>query len=284
MRSERYFMNTMLKTETDIEGRAFEDLLDICFENAAYFSLTKNTWSDRQTVLNSEFYNMLGPYLCGDIFAPHWFCQYSKGQYINEVFIFRADPKAKHVLLKFQDRLLGNRTEKSIGESLYDLCFFNGGKLFLGTVSHEMICRVYPFSGEFADEVRKLGAWTEEEPRLSEQIELRFFKKQDGLCGMYWAIEAICASPRVYLRNVSMESLSYFLDGYAARDSASGGDCAKLIFGFQEYVEKQFSFDQGTWWQILEILFPRGELCFKIFKNLFDEYLTEADAFVPEPC
>lgn len=274
----------MMKTEKDIEGRDFEDLLDICFENAAYFSLTKNTWSDRKEVLKSEFYNMLRPYLCSDIFTPHWFCQYTKGQYINEVFIFRADAEAKYVLLKFQDRLFGNRTEKSIGEGLYDLCFFNGSRLCLGTVSHEMICSVYPFSQKFADEVKKLGTWTEEESDTSEQIELQFFKRQDGLCGMYWAIEAICASPRTYLCNVSMESLSYFLDGYAARDSALGGDCAKLMFGFQEYVEKQFSADQGTWWQILEMLFPRGKLCFKVFKNLFDEYLNAMGVFASEPC
>ncbi len=54
----------------------------------------------------------------------------------------------------------------------HSLCFFEKGKLFAGSVSHENICYVYGRGDEWEDKIKQHGLWEEIPDVLEEQIRI----------------------------------------------------------------------------------------------------------------
>lgn len=168
-----------------IAGEKFSDLMELCFKRADYFTLTKSSgykhFSDYMFLLKSmetfwrerkvekELKRALKPFYVKRIHTLHWFCFYRETPL--EVTVYKAMPEAKAVLLQFFDDLFFEQNRPKLTPRAHeDLCFFQNGRLILGTVSHEYICHAYPQDEEFDVRLRALGPWNEEAYRGEEHL------------------------------------------------------------------------------------------------------------------
>lgn len=153
------------KQET-LEKIGFSNLLDILFDCSDYFSLNQALWTYST---DNTLKNNLAPFLEKKIVTPKWFgydySQAPHGDYRDmEVYIYRTDPAAKEIFLNmFSDIFLrvsqGNVYQDSF-QSLEDLCFFKGKKLFMGTVSHALLLGIMPINDAIRDFVIESEGWT----------------------------------------------------------------------------------------------------------------------------
>ena len=189
----------MLSLQKNIEGKQFYKLLDICFSVSSYVTFTKNQWISENFKDHDCFLNEIKPFYLETINPEHWYCMYtSEENPLEEVYLYKTDEKLKEILKKHHDNLFlrENRIEESTTDRLYeilgieeirlewpdgsvtlaeleddewghikdlpeDICFFNGNELFLGTLSHEYICDVYPPSDEIREKLLECGDWEE---------------------------------------------------------------------------------------------------------------------------
>ena len=160
-----------------LAGETFSELMNLCFKHADYFTLTKSLRYKnvsyyislmkstgtylRERKVEKELKHALRPFCVKRIRTLHWFCYYSEAPL--EVTVYKAVAEAKAVLFKFFDDLfLEQKQPKLTPRTHEDLCFFQNGRLILGTVSHEYICHAYPQNEEFDMRLRTLGPWEEE--------------------------------------------------------------------------------------------------------------------------
>lgn len=148
--------------EPTIEGRNFIDLVNLCFEYATYFSLKKSPWIQAQ---DSSLEKELQPYLFKQESVDHWYCYGAPPEHMkNEVplmkiSIYHADKETKKILLQYIHHLFIWEDERTTQPTLQDLCFFQGDRLFLGTVSHEYICSVISSDAQFIKRLLLTGEW-----------------------------------------------------------------------------------------------------------------------------
>ena len=123
---------------SDISGQSFEKFISFCFEKADVFSLTKSGWpgSDR----SGDFIRvmqLLKPYLINTVHINHWFCYRVPEGHDKEVYLFTANAESKRIILEQYDSLF---YQDKAWYKPEDFCFFQNGKLTVGSVSHERIC------------------------------------------------------------------------------------------------------------------------------------------------
>lgn len=151
----------------------FRELMDVCFRHASFFSMNRSRWGDscNDTSLEEE----LAPFLDRKIETLVWFGydfrNPPEGCYGDvHVMLYRAEPTAKEILLRYFDDIFLRRFSKGdhctdLGLTLEDLCFFHQTKLFLGTISHEYILSLEAIHKELADFIKTHGKWKLQSPR-----------------------------------------------------------------------------------------------------------------------
>lgn len=153
----------MYRTEENIENEQLREFLDVCFSYADVFSLTKGYFADAET---EKMLDRLKPYLIKDIKTTHWFSYYVMPDNKKHVYLFKVCPESREIVIELYKSLLFGMGD----EPLEDLCFFRDKKLFLGTVSHERICFLYPVNDEMALAFKRICDWEEVDDISAEQI------------------------------------------------------------------------------------------------------------------
>lgn len=157
-------MDKMLRLQNNIELDSFNRLLDLCFEVSTYFSFTENGVREySRSKKHEDFIREFKPFLIQSKEITHWHYYYVPDYNKKTVYIYKADKEAKNIIEKnFDNLFLEERVNGkliSIKDLPEDLCFFIDNKLFLGTVSHEGICTVYPPTDEICEAILQLGEW-----------------------------------------------------------------------------------------------------------------------------
>ncbi|MBR0434784.1 MAG: hypothetical protein IJK13_02115 [Lachnospiraceae bacterium] len=153
----------MYRTEENIENGQLREFLDVCFSYADVFSLTKGYFADAET---EKMLDRLKPYLIKDIKTTHWFSYYVMSDNKKHVYIFKVCSESREIVIELYKSLLFGMGD----EPLEDLCFFRDRKLFLGTVSHERICFLYPVDDEMTLAFKRICDWEEVDDISAEQI------------------------------------------------------------------------------------------------------------------
>lgn len=140
----------------------FQNLLDLCFHYASYFSLTIAPW---YTSTKTDLMTELEPYLMKKIRVQKWFgYDLSLSDRSLDVIIYRATSTTQDILQKYifdiflQEDNNGQIMQNT--QSLEDLCFFTDTILLLGTVSHEYLCYVNPINETVGQKIITMGNWT----------------------------------------------------------------------------------------------------------------------------
>ena len=152
--------------DSRIEGETFQKMMDICFEKATSFSLSKHVYPE--ITCNTE--TLLKPYIIKEFMVNDWF-GYPGMEKPFRVFLYEANETTKNIIKShytgiFIRKLINDYPRKGnsdleIEDAIVfeDLCFFHDKKMFLGTVSHELICVVNLLDEAFAQEVLPLTRW-----------------------------------------------------------------------------------------------------------------------------
>lgn len=160
----------MLSLKQNVLGVQFAQLIAICFHFADTFSLTKNGWLKADEFEESIcLLEHLKQYHFQTLHTNHWFSYYVPDGHDIEVYLFKATPESKNIFLAeynrmFYDGVLWRKPE--------DFCFFQKGKLILGSVSHENICYVYEQEDALGEQIKCYGEWEQIPDALEEQIQI----------------------------------------------------------------------------------------------------------------
>jgi hypothetical protein len=138
------FIDDINALKTAVSGENFRKLLGECFSRADRFSLTVGPWYYQTNALWREIH----PYLLNHRTTSAWFA-YGEGSHPCVRLLFPTNAETRALLEKYFDNMWLKPPEGEAKQSLEDLCFFQNGKLFFGTVSHEYICSVAPPDEEF---------------------------------------------------------------------------------------------------------------------------------------
>ncbi len=151
-----------------IRDRNFESFLDICFDYSDAVSFSKINLSGYEEY-KSMTELMLEPRLVKRIIADKWY-GYPRLNGGMTQFIYPADSETKKIILDcYSDIFLKDATKWKRYKPLWkinkhaalfeDMCFWNHGKVLLGTVSHEFICSTNNICEEFSMRLLKLASW-----------------------------------------------------------------------------------------------------------------------------
>lgn len=154
-----------LETPITLSGRYFSDFLELCLCNADMFSLNKAVWTN---CVCEDFQKELEPFLEDKVKTTKWFgYDYSVAPPTDRreisVYLYRANMKVRDIILRYcSDVFLRTGKDGAFQDSnqtLEDLCFFSGKRLFVGTVSHEFLLSVDPLNKEFEEFMGRVGNW-----------------------------------------------------------------------------------------------------------------------------
>ena len=112
---------------------------------------------------------LLSPYHINTVHTNHWFCYRVPEGYDKEVYLFAATAESKRIILVQYDSLF---YQDKAWDKPEDLCFFQNGRLMVGSVSHERICFLYPQTNEWMALTELCGTWKEAPNETEEQIQL----------------------------------------------------------------------------------------------------------------
>ena len=156
-------MSLVNKPSSDLQKKILTESMEV----SDVFSLTEGPFESRNSdVLRQQ----LEPYLLRTLRIQHWFSYYVPTGYEIKVNLYQTCEETKQILKQSYHRLLGRSSERVT--NLEDICFFQNGKLFFGTVSHENICFVYPPNNQFYDTLTKICSWDIVDDVTDEQITL----------------------------------------------------------------------------------------------------------------
>lgn len=160
----------MLSLTSNICGKPFCDYLSVCFQHADVFSLTQNGWFDADKNEESDrLLQLLKPYHIHTLRTNHWFCYRVPAGYKIVIYLFKAIPETKDILLAEYNSIFYKDT---LWRKPEDMCFFKKGKLICGSVSHERICYAYEQGNSFEDQIKLHGIWEQVPTDLIEQIQI----------------------------------------------------------------------------------------------------------------
>lgn len=158
----------MLSLKSNIVGKQFAEQISACFKFADTFSLTENGWlKSCEQEESIQLLRSLNPYHIKTLHTDHWFCYYVPKGYEKEVYLFRATPESRDILLSAYNRIFHDGV---LWKEPEDLCFFQSGQLIFGSVSHENICFVY--DADLGKLLQPYGVWEQIPDEEKEQIQL----------------------------------------------------------------------------------------------------------------
>ena len=134
--------------DSRLEGETFQKMMDLCFAKATSFSLSR--YGNPGIIYNIE--RLLMPYKIKELMVNDWFGYMGMEKPIR-VFLYQANENTKHIIKNHYTDIFLNCS------CFNDLCFFKGKQMFLGTVSHELICAVNLLDESFEQEVLPLTKW-----------------------------------------------------------------------------------------------------------------------------
>ena len=140
-----------------------------CFQKTDTFSLTKNRWGCADSGEHIRVLQRLSPYHIRTLQTNHWFSCYIPEGHELEVYFFRVVPEFKRIILEEYNSLF---IEDNIWKKSEDLCFFKEGRLFSGSVSHELICYVYGQGHDWDELITHHGIWEQVPDELNERIQI----------------------------------------------------------------------------------------------------------------
>ena len=152
--------------------KSFERFLELCFHHATAFSLRRDSF--RTPAYPSCLEEQLHPYLIDSYETVQWFAYSVRGGTLTEL-LYHAVPETLALLKENYPDVFGrnrrypNMTiQKQIGQEMFfpsileDLCFFQGHDMFIGTVSHELICVAKCLNEDFKQDLFNITPyWTE---------------------------------------------------------------------------------------------------------------------------
>lgn len=150
-----------------IQGEKLRPFLDLCFENAAYFSLQYARWANCR---NHRLERRLEPFRICTIEMEKWFgYDYSSAppgdEYSMRINLYRFDESVKEHLVRWMDDIFMNVLRdgqlRPSTQSIEDLCIFSENGIIMGTVSHEKILVMEPQSEVVLQAMSHYGSWVE---------------------------------------------------------------------------------------------------------------------------
>lgn len=161
-----YGIDWELDEETSFTGDLFQEMVDLLFDCSDTFSLNVSRWD---TSTDQRLEKELEPYLVKKYDTYKWFgydytqapCE--EDRFLMRVYMYEANENTKNILLRYIDDLFLNHveSEKLVDSTLTleDLAFFQGEKMVLGTVSHEMIAKLCCKDKVFENLLERIGNW-----------------------------------------------------------------------------------------------------------------------------
>ena len=131
--------------QTPFSKEHFGRLLDYCCSACDVFSLTVG-WA---YYAKEDIVDCLTPYLLKEIVTTHWFSYYSSDKQPLKVRLYPVCAETMEILFAYYPNLFCDDDIPRLEfPRLEDICFFRGGTLMLGSVTHESICHAYPSDEE----------------------------------------------------------------------------------------------------------------------------------------
>lgn|GEM_PF-5316638 len=149
----------------NICGNNFRQLLDLLGANADFFTMNNHYCNIKNPPPLGRLFNALAPFRTDTLRVSDWYCNYDMSQYyMDDVAEYRIEVQvypSNSTTLDIIKSTCGNIYLFSHwliphGE---DLCFFKDGQLFMGTVSHERICGIYPLTKAMSQKLQMYGEW-----------------------------------------------------------------------------------------------------------------------------
>ena len=158
--------------EHTIAGKSFCALMELCFEQADYFSMGAAPWKNAK---DSRLEQALQSFLIQEIRTETWFCYSGTEPPLLEK-VYLATQDAKQALLQYINHLFLWSDDHSPVPTLEDLCFYQGDTLFFGTVTHERICYAHILTEQFGAQLKRLGQWDEGVENKLAELSLNKFR------------------------------------------------------------------------------------------------------------
>ena len=185
--------------DTSISNDKFCTMLDACLNDCEYFTLTRSSYTYEEGYIESvkqvrgnkiivvDLKAEFSDFLLNDYDTRNWY-GYLMPRFLNDGFflnvsVYRFNNITKSKIKNtFPNIFLRDENHVFLYE---DICFFENGKLLLGTVSHAAACTIYPTSEAQLLKFKELASWNEipyhnfEHLRLSILLELLDQHQQD---------------------------------------------------------------------------------------------------------
>lgn len=163
-------------SEKNIHDSAYYAMMDVCFANAQYFSLTKGPVfldNDIATGLSEE----LAGFLVRRFTTNHWHCYHMLDLARPlTVSLYEANAITHKALCASCQNLFmeiagySGENDRRTYYAAEDICFFKNKELLLGTVSHAEMATFYPQTEELLATFRQFAPWEERECLRDEMI------------------------------------------------------------------------------------------------------------------
>ena len=170
----------------NICGNDFRHLIDLLGENADFFTMNKHYFNDGKPFLLGQLFEALAPFCTDTLRVCDWYCNFDMSQYYMdtaanyriEVQVYPSNKTTLDILKSKCDNIyLFGKGLIPMGE---DLCFFKNSELFMGTVSHEWMCGVYPLTDEMSQKLQMYGKW--KQFPCSDGVDINRIKYSPRLC------------------------------------------------------------------------------------------------------
>lgn len=149
---------------------SFREFLDVCWPHVDYFTFSccrDDIVSEEQRYGDfCELKKDLKPWFAGRNVRNEWF-GYGWGPYKEAemcIYRYRASEEAKELILSYYRDIFmqfpTNKPRINIIRAFDDLCLFNQGKLFYGSVCHENEAYLYPLTMQMRTAVTSLSQWS----------------------------------------------------------------------------------------------------------------------------
>jgi len=278
-----------LKANGNIEGKHFNDFIDLCFEISNYFSFTIRNFHDQEEKYK-KFLQELQAYFYKKIKTVHWFCYGVKKHQPLEIYIYKANNEAKSVIKKYYDNLfLEDAINKNLRNMPEDLCFYYKNKVVIGTVSHEYICWLFSPNEQIKKRFQKICSWKELDCNEGNKFEQVRIDGNNHLAmdSLYFQLKLIQAVPKRFLGEKSLVALYYYIKGYydGASDESYEYDGSNSYsdflskWDFSEFVYSYYNdaiaSESENWYKVIMNHTNSQEQAFDKFYELLDEFVKK---------
>jgi len=168
---EFYFLES-----ENIFGDEYIQFIDLLGVNSDFFTMNKHYDNNGNVLLLGSLFKALSPFCTDTLPVNDWYCNYDMSSYyVDNVVECRIEVQAYPSNSTTLDILKSNcnniylygKETIPLGE---DLCFFKNGELFMGTVSHERMCGIYPLTKNMSKKLQRYGKWNKVDYSIDSDI------------------------------------------------------------------------------------------------------------------